>query len=92
MSWPSDLTTAAAPLTAAEATAKIHPTMIPRKKSTRFARGNRAAAKGEPRTVTLSVRIPVRTAEQLAGIAYGRGSRADALIEIIDDAAAQRAE
>lgn len=51
-----------------------------------FARGNKAASKGEPRTVPLSVRLPLSTAEKLAGLAYGRGSRADALIELIDEA------
>lgn len=51
-----------------------------------FARGNKAASKGEPRTVPLSVRLPLSTAEKLAGLAYGRGSRADVLIELIYEA------
>ena len=48
-----------------------------------FARGNKAASKGAPRTVPLSVRLPMSTAAKLAGLAYGRGSRADVLIELI---------
>jgi len=52
----------------------------------KFAKGNRAAAKGEPRTVTLSVRLPERIAYKLASLAYSRCSRTDALIELIDDA------
>lgn len=51
-----------------------------------FARGNKAAAKGAPRTVPLSVRLPLSTAEKLARLAYGRGSLADVLIELIDEA------
>lgn len=58
----------------------------PRKSRAAAMRGNRNAAKGEPRTVALSVRLPVRTAEKLAALAYGRGTRTDALIELIDDA------
>lgn len=56
------------------------------KHPTAFARGNRAAAKGEPRTVSLTVRLPERTAHKLASLAYGRGTRTDALIQLIDDA------
>ena len=76
-------------LDAAAATADGGRTMSTRKPKPRgrsFARGNKAAAKGEPRTVPLSVRLPVRTAGKLAGLAYGRGSRADVLIELIDEA------
>lgn len=52
-----------------------------------FARGNRAASKGEPRTVAFSCRLPERTAHKLASLALGRCSRADALIELIEEAA-----
>ncbi|OQC23877.1 MAG: hypothetical protein BWX70_02729 [Verrucomicrobia bacterium ADurb.Bin070] len=51
-----------------------------------FARGNKAAAKGEPRTVAFSCRLPESTAYKLASLAYGRCSRADAIIELIEDA------
>lgn len=51
-----------------------------------FARGNKAASKGEPRTVAFSCRLPERTAEKLAALAYGRGTRTDALIELIEEA------
>ena len=61
-------------------------TRRPKPRGRSFARGNKAAAKGEPRTVPLSVRLPMSTAEKLAGLAYGRGSRADVLIELIDEA------
>ena len=76
-------------LDAAAATADGGRTMTARKPKPRgrsFARGNKAAAKGEPRTVPLSVRLPRSTAEKLAGLAYGRGSRADVIIGLIDDA------
>ena len=63
----------------------------PKPARNKFARGNKAASKGEPRTVPLSVRLPMSTAEKLAGLAYGRGSRADVLIELIDEAAEVRA-
>ena len=59
----------------------------PKPRGRSFARGNKAAAKGEPRTVPLSVRLPTSTADKLASLAYGRGSRADVLIELIDEAA-----
>ena len=52
----------------------------------KFARGNKAASKGEPRTVALSVRLPERTALKLASLAFGRGTRTDALIELIEEA------
>ena len=58
----------------------------PKPRGRSFARGNQAASKGEPRTVPLSVRLPLSTAEKLARLAYGRGSRADVLIELIDEA------
>ncbi|OQC18980.1 MAG: hypothetical protein BWX70_03367 [Verrucomicrobia bacterium ADurb.Bin070] len=58
-------------------------TRKPKPRGRSFARGNKAAAKGEPRTVPLSVRLPLSTAEKLARLAYGRGSRADVLIELI---------
>lgn len=51
-----------------------------------FARGNKAAAKGEPRTIALSVRLPERTALKLASLAHGRGSRADVIIRLIEQA------
>lgn len=51
-----------------------------------FARGNRAASKGEPRTVAFSCRLPERVAHKLASLALGRCSRADAIIELIEDA------
>jgi len=51
-----------------------------------FARGNKAASKGQPRTVAFSCRLPERTAHKLASLAYGRCSRADAIIELIEDA------
>ena len=76
-------------LDAAAATADGGRTMSTRKPKPRgrsFARGNQAASKGEPRTVTLSVRLPRRLAEKLARLAHGRGSRADVLIELIDEA------
>lgn len=66
-------------------------TRKPKPRGRSFARGNKAAAKGEPRTVPLSVRLPLSTADKLAGLAYGRGSRADVLIELIDEAAEVRA-
>lgn len=52
----------------------------------KFAKGNRAAAKGDPRTVSLTIRIPTNTAEKLATLAYGRSSRADVVIGLIDEA------
>ncbi len=61
-------------------------TRKPKPRGRSFARGNKAASKGEPRTVPLSVRLPMSTAAKLAGLAYGRGSRADVLIELIDEA------
>jgi len=48
--------------------------------------GNKAAAKGEPRTVSFSCRLPESAAHKLTSLAYGRGSRADAIIELIEDA------
>ena len=65
-------------------------TRKPKPVRNKFARGNKAASKGEPRTVALSVRLPERTAYKLASLAYGRGSRADVLIELIDEAAELR--
>ncbi len=61
-------------------------TRKPKPRGRSFARGNKAASKGEPRTATLSVRLPLSTAEKLAGLAYGRGSRADVVIGLIDRA------
>ena len=61
-------------------------TRKPKPARNKFARGNKAASKGEPRTVPLSVRLPMSTADKLAGLAYGRGSRTDAIIELIEDA------
>ena len=57
-------------------------------KSTRhtFSRGNKAASKGEPRTVSFTCRLPQRTAVKLAELAYGRESRADVVIGLIDEA------
>lgn len=52
----------------------------------KFAKGNKAASKGEPRTVPLSIRIPERTARKLAALAFGRCTRTDAIIELVDDA------
>lgn len=52
----------------------------------KFPRGNKAAAKGEPRTVPFSCRLPESTAHKLASLAYWRGSRADVIIELIDGA------
>jgi len=52
-----------------------------------FARGNKAASKGEPRTVAFSCRLPESTAYKLASLAYGRGTRTDAIIDLIEDAA-----
>lgn len=62
--------------------------MSTRKKPTRntFSRGNKAASKGQPRTVAFSCRLPERTAHKLASLAYGRGTRTDAIIELIEDA------
>jgi len=61
-------------------------TRKPKPARNKFARGNKAAAKGEPRTVPFSCRLPESTAHKLASLAYGRGSRADAIIELIEDA------
>ena len=61
-------------------------TRKPKPRGRSFARGNKAAAKGEPRTVAFSCRLPERTAHKLASLAYGRRSRADAIIELIEDA------
>lgn len=58
----------------------------PKPAPNKFARGNKAAAKGEPRTVSFSCRLPESTAYKLASLAYGRGSRADVIIELIEDA------
>ena len=52
----------------------------------KFARGNKAAAKGEPRSVSFTCRLPRTTAEKLAALAYGRSSRADVVIGLIDEA------
>ena len=52
----------------------------------KFARGNKAASKGSPRTVAFSCRLPESTAYKLASLALGRCSRADAIIELIEDA------
>ena len=51
-----------------------------------FARGNKAASKGKPRTVPFSCRLPEGTACKLASLALGRCTRTDALIELIEDA------
>lgn len=61
-------------------------TSKPKPRGRSFVRGNKAASKGEPRTVTLSCRLPERTAHKLASLAYGRGTRTDAIIELIEDA------
>ncbi len=61
-------------------------TRKPKPARNKFARGNRAASKGEPRTVSFSCRLPERTAYKLASLAYGRGTRTDAIIELIEDA------
>lgn len=61
-------------------------TRKPKPRKSTFANGNRAAAKGEPRTVPLSVRLPERTALKLASLAHGRGSRADVIIRLIEQA------
>ncbi len=61
-------------------------TRKPKPRGRSFARGNRAASKGEPRTVAFSCRLPESTAHKLASLALGRCSRADALIELIDGA------
>ena len=66
-------------------------TRKPKPRGRSFARGNKAASKGEPRTVAFSCRLPESTAYKLASLAYGRGSRADVLIELIDEAAEARA-
>ena len=66
-------------------------TRKPKPRGRSFARGNQAASKGEPRTVPLSVRLPLSTSEKLAGLADGSGARADVLIELIDEAAEVRA-
>lgn len=54
----------------------------------KFARGNKAASKGEPRIVSLTVRLPVGTAQRLSDMAYGRCTRADMIIGLIEEAAA----
>ena len=61
-------------------------TRKPKPRGNAFARGNKAAAKNEPRTVAFSCRLPESTAYKLASLAYGRGSRADVLVELIDEA------
>lgn len=58
----------------------------PKPARNKFARGNKAASKGQPRTVPLSVRLPERTAHKLASLACGRCTRTDAIIELIEDA------
>jgi len=66
-------------------------TRKPKPRGRSFARGNKAASKGQPRTAAFSCRLPESTAYKLASLAYGRGSRADVLIELIDEAAEARA-
>lgn len=50
----------------------------------KFARGNRAASKGEPRTVSLTVRIPASTDAEIRRRAEREGlSRADVIIAAV---------
>jgi hypothetical protein len=65
-------------------------TRKPKPRGRSFARGNKAASKGEPRTVPMSVRLPLSTAEKLAALAGDSRSRADVVIELIDEAAEVR--
>ena len=48
-----------------------------------FARGNKAASKGEPRNCTLTVRIPASTADEILRRAVNGRSRADVVIAAI---------
>ena len=48
-----------------------------------FARGNKAASKGEPRNCTLTVRIPASTADEIRRRAVNGRSRADVVIAAI---------
>lgn len=50
---------------------------------TDFARGNKAASKGEPRTHTLTVRIPASTDAEIRRRAGGGKSRADVVIDAL---------
>jgi len=56
--------------------------MSKRKKSpSAFARGNQAASKGEPRNITLSIRIPASTDAEIRRRAeQSGGSRSDVVI------------
>ena len=56
----------------------------PKPRGRSFARGNQAASKGEPRTVTLSVRLPRRLADKLADLAGTDRTRADVICALIE--------
>ena len=49
-----------------------------------FARGNKAASKGEPRTVAFSCRLPERLADKLADLAGTDRTRADVICALIE--------
>lgn len=72
------------PMTAPRASGATQTNMTTRKhKSARhaFARGNKAASKGEPRNITLSIRIPASTDAEIRRRAeQSGGSRSDVVI------------
>ena len=59
-------------------------TRKPKSHKSTFAKGNKAASKGEPRNITLSIRIPASTDAEIRRRAEWEGiSRADVIIAAV---------